>query len=124
LAFGVSNGNYPGDGGTLIWPVFGATNQILAGMTLIVISVYLIKLGRPARYLLAPMMFILVMAMWAGVWYVMDYISKGQWILVFIQVAVMASALFIILEAWSIISKLRREDSAAAGEGSAESTSE
>lgn len=124
LAFGVSNGNYPGDGGTLIWPVFGATNQILAGMTLIIISIYLIKLGRPARYLLAPMIFILIMAMWASVWYVMDYISKGQWILVLIQVAVMVSAMFIILEGWSTISKLRREGSPGDGGDSIESSSE
>ena len=108
LAFGVSNGNYPGDGGTLIWPVFGATNQILASMTLIVLSVYLIKLGRPARYLLTPMIFILLMASWASVWYVMDYVSRGQWILVAIQVAVMVSAVFIILESWAAVSKFRR----------------
>ena len=108
LAFGVSNGNYPGDGGTLIWPVFGATNQILASMTLIVLSVYLIKLGRPARYLLTPMIFILLMAIWASVWYVMDYVSRGQWILVGIQVAVMVSAVFIILESWAAVSKFRR----------------
>ena len=108
LAFGVSNGNYPGDGGTLIWPVFGATNQILASMTLIVLSVYLIKLGRPARYLLTPMIFILLMAIWASVWYVMDYVSRGQWILVAIQVAVMVSAVFIILESWAAVSKFRR----------------
>jgi carbon starvation protein len=114
LAFGVSNGNYPGDGGTLIWPVFGATNQILAGMTLIILSVYLLKLGRPARYLIAPMIFILLMAIWAGVWYIMDYISKGQWILVLIQVAVMVSALFIILESWGVVSKLKAEDNAVA----------
>jgi carbon starvation protein len=114
LAFGVSNGNYPGDGGTLIWPVFGATNQILAGMTLIILSVYLLKLGRPARYLIAPMIFILLMAIWAGVWYIMDYISKGQWILVLIQVAVMVSALFIILESWGVVSKLKAEDKAVA----------
>jgi len=108
LAFGVSNGNYPGDGGTLIWPVFGATNQILASMTLIVLSVYLIKLGRPARYLLTPMIFILLMAIWASVWYVMDYVSRGQWILVAIQVAVMVSAVFIILESWAAVSIFRR----------------
>ena len=108
LAFGVSNGNYPGDGGTLIWPVFGATNQILASMTLIVLAVYLIKLGRPARYLLTPMIFILLMAIWASVWYVMDYVSRGQWILVAIQVAVMVSAVFIILESWAAVSKFRR----------------
>lgn len=112
LAFGVSNGNYPGDGGTLIWPVFGATNQILASMTLIVLSVYLIKLGRPARYLLTPMIFILLMALWASVWYVMDYVSRGQWILVAIQVAVMVSAVFIILESWAAVSKFRRVEKA------------
>ena len=112
LAFGVSNGNYPGDGGTLIWPVFGATNQILASMTLIVLSVYLIKLGRPARYLLTPMIFILLMAIWASVWYVMDYVSRGQWILVAIQVAVMVSAVFIILESWAAVSKFRRGEEA------------
>ena len=112
LAFGVSNGNYPGDGGTLIWPVFGATNQILASMTLIVMSVYLIKLGRPARYLLTPMIFILLMALWASVWYVMDYVSRGQWILVAIQVAVMVSAVFIILESWAAVSKFRRGEKA------------
>ena len=112
LAFGVSNGNYPGDGGTLIWPVFGATNQILASMTLIVLAVYLLKLGRSAKPLIIPMCFILFMASWAGVWYVTDYISRGQWILVIIQVAVMVSALFIILESLSTISKLRKgEDS-------------
>ena len=124
LAFGVSNGNYPGDGGTLIWPVFGATNQILASMTLIVIAVYLLKLGRSAKPLLIPMCFILFMASWAGVWYVMDYVSKGQWILVLIQVAVMVSALFIILEAWSAASKLGREDNTGDKEGSAPSTNE
>ena len=49
------------------------------------------------------------MASWAGVWYVTDYISRGQWILVAIQVAVMVSALFIILEAWSTVSKMNRQ---------------
>ncbi len=112
LAFGVSNGNYPGDGGTLIWPVFGATNQILASMTLIVIAVYLMKLGRPARYLLAPLCFILVMATGAGIWYVVDYVNKEQWILVLIQAAVIVSSLFIVLEAWSTVSRLRREEGA------------
>jgi hypothetical protein len=64
------------------------------------------------------------MASWAGVWYVMDYVSKGQWILVLIQVAVMVSALFIILEAWSAASKLGREDSAGDKEGSVPSSNE
>jgi carbon starvation protein len=54
------------------------------------------------------MIFILLMAIWASVWYVMDYVSRGQWILVAIQVAVMVSAVFIILESWAAVSKFRR----------------
>ncbi len=122
LAFGVSNGNYPGDGGTLIWPVFAASNQILAAMTLIVISVYLIKLGRPAKYLIAPTVFILFMASWGGAWYVMSYVNSGQWLLVIIQAAVMVSSIFIVLEAWSVYSKLGREDAAAGGDSAASSS--
>ena len=91
LAFGVTNGQYPGDGGMLIWPVFGATNQILASMTLMVISIYLIKLGRPVRYILMPMMFILLLALWASGWYVIEHYSTGNWVLVVIEVTVMVS---------------------------------
>jgi hypothetical protein len=54
----------------------------------------------------------------------MDYISKGQWILVLIQVAVMVSALFIILEAWSAVSKLVREDNEGNTEDSASSSND
>ena len=85
LAFGVTNGEYPGDGGMLIWPVFGATNQILASMTLMVIAIYLIKLGRPARYVLMPMMFILLLALWASGWYIIEHFSTGNWVLVVIE---------------------------------------
>ncbi|MGI9249869.1 MAG: carbon starvation CstA family protein [Pseudohongiellaceae bacterium] len=115
LAFGVSNGNYPGDGGALIWPVFGATNQILASMTLLVISVYLLRLGRKARYAFAPMVFILFMALWASGWYVIRHFQTGQWPLVVIEVLVIVTTIFIILEAVSVISKLRAEATAGVG---------
>jgi carbon starvation protein len=112
LAFGVSNGKYPGDGGMLIWPVFGATNQILASMTLLVISIYLIKLGRPARYILGPMMFILVLAFWATCWYVIDHFRSGAWVLVIIELAVMVTSVIILLESWSVLSKSNASRSA------------
>ena len=44
LAFGA--GGADGQGGMLIWPLFGTTNQLLAGLTLLVISVMLVKLRR------------------------------------------------------------------------------
>src|SRR5690606_29056545 len=34
----------------LIWPLFGATNQMLAGLALLTITVYLVKKNKPIRY--------------------------------------------------------------------------
>lgn len=41
LAFGA--GGSSGNGGNVIWPLFGATNQILASLTLLVISIFLMS---------------------------------------------------------------------------------
>ena len=113
LAFGVTNSNYEtlGDGGMLIWPVFGATNQILASMTLLTIAVFLVKLGRPARYVLAPMVFILFAALWASGWYLINHFQGGQWVLVIIEVLVVVTTVFIILEALSVLFKAKSEQS-------------
>ena len=108
LAFGVTAGNYPGDGGNLIWPVFGATNQILASLTLLIVSIYLMKLGRPALFTMVPMVFIIFMAFWASVWYLIDYFQTERWLLVILNLAVMIVSVMVMLEAMAVISKIRR----------------
>lgn len=115
LAFGASNGQYPGDGGMLIWPIFGASNQILASLTLLCISIFLMKLGRPALYTLAPMIFVLVVAFWASAWYLISYFRNGQWLLFGLSLAVMGASVVVILEAWSVINKIRRGEGASIG---------
>ena len=111
LAFGATNGNYPGDGGMVIWPLFGASNQILASLTLLTVSIFLMKLGRPAIYTLVPMVFIIVVAFWASAWYLIDYYNDGRWLLLSLSLAVMVASIIVILEAASVISKLRRGES-------------
>ena len=51
-----------GSGGMLIWPLFGTTNQLMAGLTLLVVSVMLLKSGRSVWYTLLPMAFLLTLA--------------------------------------------------------------
>jgi carbon starvation protein len=108
LAFGVTAGNYPGDGANLIWPVFGATNQILASLTLLIISIYLMKLKRPAIYTLAPMTFIVFMAFWASVWYLLSYYQSQNWLLFTLNIIILIVSALVMLEAFSVISKIRR----------------
>ncbi|MDP2990241.1 MAG: carbon starvation CstA family protein [Kiritimatiellota bacterium] len=56
-----------------IWPVFGATNQMLAGLALLVILVWLKKIGKPTGFILWPMIFMLGMTVWALVMLIGQY---------------------------------------------------
>jgi carbon starvation protein len=47
------------------WPIFGTSNQLLAGLTLLAVSVWLTKTGRNAIYTIIPMIFMLVMTIWS-----------------------------------------------------------
>ncbi len=107
LAFGA--GGASGSGGLTIWPLFGSTNQILAGLTLLVISVMLIRLGRPARYTLIPMTFVLITSSWAAVLKLIEWYQANNWLLVTIDVIVLVTSVLVILEAISVISSYRRE---------------
>ncbi len=48
-----------------IWPVFGATNQLLAGLALLVVFVWLKKKGKNTVFIIIPMLFMLIMTIWA-----------------------------------------------------------
>ena len=107
LAFGA--GGASGSGGLIIWPLFGSTNQILAGLTLLVLSVMLMKYGRPARYTMLPMIFVLVTASWAALIKLKEFYEAGNWLLFTIDVIVVITTFMVILEAASVIAKIRRE---------------
>ena len=48
------------DGWQKIWPIFGATNQLIAAVALFVISTYLIGVRKPTTYTLVPAVFMVV----------------------------------------------------------------
>lgn len=98
-----------------IWPLFGATNQLLASLTLLVVGVILLKLGRGAGSLVVfiPMVFILVMSFWAAVLKLGAYYSQGNYLLFFIDLVVIVVTILVILNGLSVISKLLNEKKAA-----------
>ena len=69
-----------GDGAT-IWPVFGSANQLMAAMTLLGITLYLLR--KKLRWLFAffPMLFMLVVSVWALVNLLIDNYHKANWML-------------------------------------------
>ena len=115
LAFGATPSGAPlGTGGMAIWPLFGTTNQLLAGLTLLVMSTILVKLGRPSRYTLTPMIFVTTMALASALIGLQDYFNNGQFVLLAIDIAIIICAIFVMLEASSALMRERRAAQTAA----------
>ena len=114
LSFGA--GGTDGSGGMVIWPLFGTTNQLLAGLTLLVISVMLVKLGRPSRYTMTPMIFVTTMAFLSALIQLRDLYSAGQYVLVVVDIMIIIAAIFVMLEAVSAFMRERRAAATATAE--------
>ena len=102
LAFGAGG---DGSGGLMIWPLFGTTNQLLAGLTLLVITVMLVKLGRPMWYTLAPLMFLLTMTTLGLLIQLKSFYDKGDWFLFTLDLIILVAAVLVILESSSALTK-------------------
>ena len=50
---------------TRFWTLFGASNQLLAALTLLVLTVWLRRQGRPYLFTLLPMLFVSAITLWA-----------------------------------------------------------
>lgn len=58
------------------WPIFGTSNQLLASLTLLAISVWLIKSGRNAVYTILPMIFMLGMTLWSLILLILPFLNS------------------------------------------------
>jgi len=54
-----------GTGGLILWQLFGATNQLLAGLAFMVTVFYLWRRNKPVMFALLPMLLMLFMPAWA-----------------------------------------------------------
>ncbi|MFU8896441.1 MAG: carbon starvation protein A [Gammaproteobacteria bacterium] len=96
LAFGAGA---DGAGGMLIWPLFGTTNQLLAGLTLSIITVILIRQGRPAWFTGVPLAFLLTMSVYALLVQLGQFYRQENWLLLFMDIIILLAALWVALEA-------------------------
>ncbi len=84
--------------GMVLWPLFGATNQILASLALLASGVFLMSLGRSTINYIIPFVLLLVTSMTAmGHSLLFNYIPNQQWPLVVIGSVVFLSALGVLV---------------------------
>ena len=59
-----------------IWPVFGSSNQLLAGLVALIIAVWLKKTGKRLWFIVLPVVFMNVVTVWALVTLVKQYLYE------------------------------------------------
>ncbi len=89
-----------GKGALKLWPLFGSINQLLAGLTLLVVTIYLARRKINIAFTCVPMVFMIIMTGWAMIINIGRYYSTGNWLLFVIGLAVF------LLEIWMIIESI------------------
>lgn len=90
-----------GKGGLMLWPLFGTTNQLVAGVTLLVVSVWLRRTGRPYQYTFIPMLLVGAATLVAMLGEVHGHLMSQRWLL-----ASMGS-LILFLDVWVLLEGFR-----------------
>ncbi|MBI1246901.1 carbon starvation protein A [bacterium] len=92
----------PGNGGLLLWPLFGAMNQLLAGLAMMVTAFYLWRRSKPIWFIALPMIAMLILpaiAMGFNIFHESGYLAKQQWLLLGLGAAVMILQIWMLIEA-------------------------
>ena len=66
------------DGWQKIWPIFGATNQLIAAVALFVVATWLMAVKKPTQYVLYPAIFMVVTTIGALVWQAYRFFTAPQ----------------------------------------------
>ncbi len=103
LVFGT--GGDDGAGGLTIWPLFGTTNQLMAGLTLLIVSVMLLRRGIKSWYTLLPMVFLLAMTVIALLIQLQAFYGKEQWLLLVLDIIILIASILVSFECVSVLRK-------------------
>jgi len=111
------------------WNIFGASNQLLASLTLMAVAIWLLHTGKRAFFAIVPMIFMMVMALWSLAiqsWPFWSALAGGSELEVDTVVVGVAGTLLLGLSVWLIAEAARilvRGRTARAPVGAAEKSS-
>jgi carbon starvation protein len=97
-----------GEGGMLIWPLFGTTNQLLASLTLSVIAVILLRKRINPLPVMIPLAVVMIMSIYALIIQLGTFYADQNWLLLVLDVIILIASLWVALEAFIAMGKARR----------------
>ena len=103
LALGVDRGA----GGMRLWPLFGTTNQLTGALSLLVLTLFLLKLKRPIWVTAIPMGFLLFLTTWAMILNLVRYYTDSEVLLLAVGGAIFVLEIWLIFEAVGALMRRR-----------------
>ena len=105
---------------TAIWGLFGAANQLLAGLALMAVAAWLGEVGKNNKMFFIPMIFMLVATLTFLVMRIKSLITAciagtvwGDWFMLIVAIAMVILAIFLVVEGVSTFSKQAKSKSKA-----------
>jgi carbon starvation protein len=95
---------------SVLWPVFGAANQLLAALALFTVSSWLVIKGRKYVFALYPALFMLVTTITAVVFLLLDHVRKDNYILIVVDLLLFLLSIGVIILAGRIFFKQRKRN--------------
>ncbi len=94
----------------LIWPTFGASNQLVATLALLIITSWLLSKNKPFLFAFLPGLFMLFTTIFAFLIQIIKYFRGKQFFLLFISSVLVVLSLYILLEVINVfIKKIKRK---------------
>ena len=92
----------------VLWPIFGASNQMLAALTLMVLTLYFWKRKRPVLPLFVPMLFIMLITFIALIIKAQSFYSQGNTLLFSINLIMIGLIIWMVFEGVLIVTHKSR----------------
>jgi carbon starvation protein len=107
-AIAIFAGDTPGAGGLMLWPLFGATNQLLAGLAMMVATFYLWRRNKAIAFLAIPTLLMMLVPGWAMTYdLVVNWIPQGKYLLVGFGIGILILQIWMFVEAAIVWKKAR-----------------
>jgi carbon starvation protein len=104
-------GKGPGTGGLILWPLFGASNQLLAGLAFMVTAFYLWRRNKPVWFIVPPMLLMIALPAWALLWKMFNpatgWYAAGNYLLLGISLIVLLLQVWMVIEGALIWPRVR-----------------
>ena len=99
--------------GLALWRLFGTTNQLLAGLALLVVTLYLVKRGRNPWFTGVPMVFMLASTVVAMLFNLRDFWrqwDEGGGALFVVGLILLVLAIWLVIESLAALARARRSE--------------